>query len=183
MAGRPKRRALREAGELVAVERDRHGPGCTCKRCVGLRGAVDGVPFEPGNSAAVTHGAYSTLLIGPRATEIADGLREIVPVSSPSDEPTIRLLAQTLARVERASAALDAADSTFGARPLGAYLIEDAVKLQRLREDLRGWINTASRLANDLGLTPTSRARLGLDIAATRRTLSLIEVYAEEGGP
>jgi phage terminase small subunit len=38
-----------------------------------------------------------------------------------------------------------------------------------------------SRLANDLGLTPTSRARLGLDLASTRRTLSLIELYAEQG--
>ena len=49
--------------------------------------------------------------------------------------------------------------------------------LQRLREDLRRWINTARGLAADLGLTPTSRARLGLDIAATARTLSVIDYY------
>ena len=54
-----------------------------------------------------------------------------------------------------------------------------APDLSRLRQDLRAWIGLARRLANDLGLTPTSRAKLGLDIAATQRTLSVIEYYQQ----
>jgi hypothetical protein len=107
-----------------------------------------------------------------RAREIADEIRPTLPAYSPADEPVLLLLATTLVRIERASAAMEMVDEN--ATPLGPYLGggkgEDlGPGLQRLREDLRRWINTARGLASDLGLTPTSRARLGLDIVTAQK--------------
>ena len=154
--------------EVAALE---HGEDCACTRCVG---------FERGNQLARRHGGYSLGGIGERAAEIVDEIRPTLPAYSAADEPVLCLLGTTLARIERANRALDQVDDQAGDRPARIYLIDDALKLARLRDDLRAWVGLARRLAADLGLTPTSRARLGLDIAAARRTLSLIELYAEE---
>lgn len=129
-------------------------------------------PFEKGNTLQLRHGAYSTLHLAPRAGELADELRAVVPAFSPADEPMVRLLAVTLARIERAAVAIDKVDDAAEGNELSTYLGSSADALRRLREDLRGWINTARRLANDLGMTPTSRARLGLDVARTEETLA-----------
>lgn len=139
------------------------------------------LPFEKGNQAAFRHGGYSLLGIGERAGEIADEIRPTMPAYAPADEPVLLLLATTLARIERANAAIEVVDVTSPS-PLSEYLAADeptvAPNLAALRADLRGWINTARRLANDLGLTPTSRAKLGLDIAAAQRIGSgLVERY------
>jgi len=125
------------------IER-KHGPGCDCTRCVG---------FEKGNSLPLRHGAYAVVALGPRVEELADLIRELVPAYSPSDEITIRLLCLALARLERSS------DAT------GKVPIEE---LGRLRENERGWTNTARRLLNDLGMTPTSRAGLGLALVQAK---------------
>jgi hypothetical protein len=119
------------------------------------------------------------VVVGRRALEIAHALRPTLPLYSAADEPTLTLYAVTLARIELASAALDEIDQTSAGGPLGPYLVEQAEKFARLRDDLRGWVNTARRLGNDLGLSPTSRARLGLDLAATQRILGaeLLERY------
>lgn len=140
-------------------------------------------PFAEGNELAVQHGAYSTLHLAPRAAELAAELRAVVPAYSPADEPMVRMLAIVLARVERATAALEKVDDAAEGNEVGVYLGDGAESMRRLREDSRGWINTARRLANDLGLTPTSRARLGLDIARTGDVLAeyLAENYPAEG--
>jgi hypothetical protein len=52
----------------------------------------------------------------------------------------------------------------------------------KLRSDALGWANAARRLLNDLGLTPTSRARLGLNVARTRRGAALEEHLRERYG-
>jgi hypothetical protein len=139
-------------------------------------------PFERRNSAATKHGAYSTLRVGPRAAELADEIREAMPLRSPADEATLRLLALALARVEAASAALDRVDQN-SASELSPYMIESAPQLGRLREDLRSWLSTAAKLAASLGLTPVSRAKLGLNVAMTERALggTLLERYREPG--
>jgi hypothetical protein len=79
--------------------------------------------------------------------ELADALRDVVPAYWPSDEVAVRLLALALARLERAEAVADPSS--------------------KLRTDTLGWANSARRLLGDLGLTPTSRAALGLDVART----------------
>jgi Phage terminase, small subunit len=139
-------------------------------------------PFQPGNQVARKHGGYSLLGIGERGNEICDSIREAMPVYSPADETVVQLLGVTCARIERANEAIATVDES--ATPLGAYLAgkdgqDLAPALHRLRQDLRAWIGLARRLSNDLGLTPTSRARLGLDIAAAQKMLGadLVERY------
>lgn len=139
-------------------------------------------PFQPGHQMSRKHGGYSLLGIGDRAEEICDQIRPTLPVYSPADETILQLLGVTCARIERASEAVAAVDEQ--ATPLGAYLAgkdgpDLASSLQRLRQDLRAWIGLARRLSADLGLSPRSRAALGLDIAATRRNLSVIDYYAQ----
>jgi hypothetical protein len=123
-----------------------HGPDGTCVKCTG---------FQPGHELSLRHGAYSTVKLGPRVDELADLVRQDVgSLYRPSDEIMIRLLALVLARIEAAARALETADGD---------------SLQRLAADARGWVNTARRIANDLGLSPTARGKLGLDVALARR--------------
>jgi hypothetical protein len=96
-------------------------------------------PAEPGNDLALKHGAYATLAPEPRVAELVDSFRDIVPGHRPADEIALRLLCLAVAPIERSSAALDDASPD---------------ELKRLREDERGWANTARRLLNDLGMTP-----------------------------
>jgi hypothetical protein len=137
-------------------------------------------PFEAGHRLSTKHGAYSSVAIGPRASEIADELRAELVIYTAADEPVVRLLALTLARIERASEALDRVDEETSGEGLAAYASESAPALQRLREDCRGWINTARRLANDLGMTPTSRAKLGLDLVRTGDALDRLAADGRE---
>ncbi len=124
-------------------------------------------PFEPGNALALTHGGMSTLRIQGRASEIADELRQVVPLAATPDEPTIRLLALVLARIEAASDWL-----------LDRGLFRgDAGELQPVLKALSTWENTAARLLERLGCTPKARVELGLDIAAAGPTL---ERYLEQ---
>lgn len=72
----------------------------------------------------------------------------------------MQLLGLALTRIKKVAAALDALDPLTEAR-----------QLQRLREDMRGWVNAATRLLDALGMTPTSRARLGLDLVRTQESV------------
>jgi hypothetical protein len=121
-------------------------------------------PFEAGNTASVRHGSYAVVKLGPRVDELADELRELVPGFRPADEVALRLLGVCLARIEAASTALEEAGP---------------VELERLRQDLRGWLNTARRLLNDLGMTPTARARLGLDVARMTQAVTVTSLAEE----
>jgi hypothetical protein len=151
------------SGDSVTVAAT-HDDSCACVRCRG---------FAPANQHATRHGAYSTIQLSVRAAELRDELVEVMPVYSPADEPTVRLLALALARCEAATAALDAADAMTEGKPLAPYLIENAGALARLREDLRSWLSTSAKLANALGLSPLSRSRLGLNVARTEASLVL----------
>jgi hypothetical protein len=108
---------------------------------------------------AVRHGATASLRLTPRAEELADGLRAIVPCCSEADEPSICLLAGVLARIEAANEYL---------AEQGLFLPGGGGELQPLLRVLTGWENTAARLCDRLGLTPTSRAALGLDLVRAR---------------
>ena len=110
-------------------------------------------PFEPGHELTVKHSAYADVRLGPRVAELADEIRTVVPAYSIADDYVVRLLALSFARIEAAEEAIAVAEPG---------------ELERLRQDLRGWVNSARRLLNDLALTPMSRARLGLDIARAK---------------
>jgi hypothetical protein len=155
-----------------------HGPECPCTRCEGFSpGNTLGRRFEPGNTAALRTGAYvASSRLGPRVDELTEETIAVMPVFTPADRPAVELFAITRVRIEIAQAALNDLDEK-ASNPLSTYLIEESPNLQRLREDLGRWTTRALRLADALGMTPTSRARLGLDIAATRRQLSVIDYY------
>lgn len=116
-------------------------------------------PFEPGHELTVTHGAKAVVKLAPRADEIATDLRSIVPGAGEPDEPTIRLLALVLARVEAANAWLDE----------HGLFRDGKGEPQPVLKALSTWENTAARLCDRLGLTPTSRAQLGLHAALGKR--------------
>lgn len=151
----------------VAVQR-RHGEGCECRRCRGLRGAVDGVPFADGNLAAATHLAYvseARLSEDERTRELEGEIFEAAPWITATDKVTVTLLAITLTRVERGVAAMKVVDD-LNENPVAPYLAgKDAPGLATLRNDLRLWIRQAAQLASSLGLDPLSRSRLGVNVA------------------
>jgi hypothetical protein len=138
-----------------------------------------GVRYGPANTASVKHGCYSRLLLSSRAEEIGQTVRELLPIGAPADDFTVDAFSFVLAQIERASIVL----ATHQAAELqrlqdgGTLTAGERDDLRRLSADARGWANVALRYSDALGLTPTSRARLGLDIAATKRQLSVIEYY------
>jgi hypothetical protein len=61
-------------------------------------------PLAPkGNQLARTHGAFARFQLEPRARELAEDGRALLPTRSESDEVAIRLLSLTLAQVETAT--------------------------------------------------------------------------------
>lgn len=147
----------------MSAAEQRHGDGCECVRCTG---------FPRGHSLSTRHGAYAVVQLGPRAAEIAEELRSLVPGGDPVDGPAVSVLALVLARLERAMVALDQVDEAMGERPLSQYVgskTETLEQFGRLRQDAKGWASVALRGLDALALVPTSRGRLGLDVARMRR--------------
>lgn len=123
------------------------------------RGNGSWPPFEPGHQLSRKHGAYAELTLGRRADELAESIRVAMEgdgLYQPSFEFAIKGLALAKARLEAAATAEQPS--------------------ARLESDMRGWANTLLKYADALGLTPTARARLGLDVAQTRRALGLVEM-------
>lgn len=134
---------------------------------------------EPG--PALSHGCYSVLRLRGRAATIREEIAPLLPLASPADAPMIDTLAFLLAQLERASMVLGATQAKEGeaiaeGRPVPKQLRSD---LSRLAADARGWANSAARLADQLGMTPTSRARLGLDVVRTRTAVEELQAYLE----
>jgi hypothetical protein len=124
-------------------------------------------PFQKGNTIALRHGAYADVKLGPRVEELADEIRPFVPGYAPGDEIGLRVLCLCLARLEASAAA-------------------DSPEHRRLREDEKGWANTVRRYLADLGLTPTSRAALGVNLSRARGDAlrqHLAAEYGEDGTP
>lgn len=115
-------------------------------------------PFEDGNDAALKHGAFSEAKIKPRAEEIAVELREIVPLESGSDAPSIWLLSLLLARIAVANEWL---------AEHGIFRDESTSEPQPILRALSTWENSAQRLLDRLGLTIAGRAEVGLQLAGT----------------
>lgn len=130
----------------------------------------------------MTHGATASparLLAEPRTQEIADGVRQSLPLYAQADETTVGLLAVTLRRVERAAAAIARVDEETDDNPLAPYMVETQREaLGRLRSDLRSWIRLAAELSDRLGLSPKARLGLGADVLQVERG---IEALIEQG--
>jgi hypothetical protein len=136
--------------------------------------------FQPAHALSRKHGAYAVVALRGRADELASELRELVPLASLSDSPTIDVLALLLAQLERAGVVLASAQQREHERLTqgGAATAEDRDELKRLAADLRGWTNTALRYLEALGLSPRSRLALGLDVLRTEDGLRSL---ADEG--
>jgi hypothetical protein len=61
---------------------------------------VSGPPFAPRNQLSVKAGDRSLLKLKPRAAEIADGLRELLPMWHPSFEAALQAAGMSAARLE-----------------------------------------------------------------------------------
>jgi ATP phosphoribosyltransferase regulatory subunit HisZ len=116
-----------------------------------------------------------------RAATIREEIAPLLPLASPADAPMVDTLAFLLAQLERASmilghAQMEEGEAIADGRPVPKQLRSD---LSRLAQDARGWANSAARLADQLGLTPTSRARLGFDVIRTRTAVEELNAYLE----
>jgi hypothetical protein len=114
------------------------------------------VPFQKGHTHSMTHGGSPAAAwrLAPRAAELAEGIRALVPAYAPADEPLIQLCAMTMARIESMAeyvARLGPLDSR--GRPRGVLRVLQSAE------------NGCARMLSELGCSPTSRARLGLDVA------------------
>jgi len=110
------------------------------------------------------------LKLAPRAAELADDLRPIVPLGSPSDEPAVRLLALVLARIEAASLWL----AEVGLTRLDGEPQPILARLER-------WENGAVRLLDRLGMTPAARAALGVDVARASAEIERLDSFSRMG--
>jgi hypothetical protein len=120
------------------------------------------------SSTALKHGARSAILIPPRAEELAEGLREIVPTLTEADEPMIRLAATTMAQVERLTDYLEQhgiLDGRGNPRPCTRFYFAA--------------INSLHRQLRDLGCTPVSRAGMGYDLVRAHSEKALAELRQE----
>jgi hypothetical protein len=135
-----------------------------------------GNPVPGGNRIAETHGAYSQIAkaeLDGKLAEIHDALALDAPVREvdgglpAADGPVIRLAAEALCRLDRIGEYLERRgwqDDSGKPRPVLDY-----------EARLRGH---ALDLLKELGMTPASRAKLGLDLV---RTADLASQWAAEG--
>ena len=120
-------------------------------------------PFEPGVATTETHGSHASIArLGARPQEIADAIRPFVAAYSPGVEPIVQCYAVTLTRIERGAHALDAVEE--GTDIGESYKRREDDMLMSLRKDLRAWIRLSVTLAGELGLTPSSAARILRDV-------------------
>ena len=125
-------------------------------------------PFAPGHEVNTRHGAYSPRKVDPLATEIIEATRPGVTWWRDADEPAIQAWGRVEARIQLMSEWLAEHGGDLTAegsvRPAAAELTRLEVRAESMR--------------SRLGLDPTSRARLGRDVAA--QSLDLARLWAAQ---
>lgn len=124
-----------------------------------------GAPAEPGNRRAVKHGLYATLArerLDDKRREIFDALAEDAPLRErdgglpAADAMIVELLAESICRRVGLREYLDTqAEAAKSKPPRPDTNLLDLER--RLRKEAAGY-------ADQLGLTPRSRTRIGLDL-------------------
>ena len=112
-------------------------------------------PFEPGNTAAVTHGAWSAAIVEPLALELLEEVRPTVTWWTPADEPTVQAWARVEVRIRRITEWLSEHGGEITAE---GDVVGAANMLSRLEKN-------AESLRSKLGLDPLSRSKLGKNVA------------------
>jgi len=143
---------------------------------VGLaRQAWQRPPFEAGNTAAVKSGFWASPMLREtdraEVAEIEASIWDLMPVRSPTFALAVEQLACRVWRQRRAYSDLAEHGILRDAQP--APILSDLSKLER----------AIGRDLVELGLTPRSAAALGLDLAATRRQMSVIDYYSGGAEP
>lgn len=119
-------------------------------------------PFEPGNTAAVRHAAYSPRRVDPLATQLIDQVLADTTVpylAEPSYRPALWAWGRAEARVQLFAEHLAEHEAA------GCSACD---KCARWDEQLRKWESAAGTHRGRLGLDPLSRARLGKDMASAQ---------------
>jgi len=154
-------------GKPASFERSKHVPGeCQCPRCIGFQpGNTFG--FQPGNTLSVKHGAYvSPIRFKKEIEEVARILINYVPTYREADSSIVQQLALALVQTARLQQKLEDAEGN----------LELYYKFSNL---LLRWSTGASKRLDAVGMTPTSRARLGVDVAAVVRAGTLNDLHAD----
>jgi hypothetical protein len=115
-------------------------------------------PFQPGHDKSVTWGDRALIKLRPRAAELADALREVVPIWHDSYAPILEAAAMVAAQAEAAFHGLDGADPE---------------QTRWLDERAARWSKLYLQHLSALGLTPVTLARRGLDLSQIARTEQL----------
>lgn len=153
-------------------------------------------PFETGTLVGMRHGATVPTMVEPLAAHYQEWmLREVSPdylVHDPSYLPAVRAWARAEARVDVLTIYIDnlesiAASFTETVETTSLETQEDdktrTASVQRritsALEQLRRYEAHAAALRRDLGLTPTSRWKMGRDVAAATGNVDLARIYAE----
>lgn len=149
----------------------------------GTGGEASGIPargtwpsFTEGNGAALTHGAHSSRVIAPVAAELEQALEEMVvgtPAGAPAFAAARGALALKLARLAKVREHLD---TQHDGSPLDAA--GDPLAAARLEAEL---VRSIERSLGDLGLTPASAAKLGVNLAQSESMVQRIQREAREG--
>lgn len=120
-------------------------------------------PFEPGNVVALKHGARSPRLIEPEAAALVDAVL--------ADPDLAYLRAQkwrpTLENWARAQRAADRFGAYLEAMPVEKQAMPPRGGAKSPIDQWLGMVRAATGLADRLGLTPTSAARLSRDMSAS----------------
>jgi hypothetical protein len=115
-------------------------------------------PAAPGNTRALTHGAQSERIIGPRAAELVEEVFAAHDhLDRRRDTPTVCRYAMTMARLERAYAWVNS-DS----RSDPVFADADDGTVHGVWERIERWERQADACEAHLAIAPLTRARLGL---------------------
>lgn len=132
---------------------------------------------EPGNARALTHGAHSPRLVEPRAEVILERVEELcagTPAGAPPFAPARRVLARRLAQAELVQEWLERENA-------GSPLDADGAPLPAAGFEQKV-LDGIERSLDLLGLTPTSAAKLGVDLqraAASSEELAAVRAARE----
>jgi len=133
--------------------------------------------FEPGNDLAVKSGAWSPARVEPKAEALLAGTL--------ADPALAYLTAPSYAPVLRHWATVQTRSELFGewlfAKPMDEQITPPRGGAKSPLDVWLGMVRTATALADKLGLTPLSRARLGRDLAVTGAVDSRMTDLSERG--
>jgi hypothetical protein len=150
-----EQRGSRTAAETRSLAKKKAGSGVDESGTWTPAFAGQRPPFEKGNQAATKYGDRALLRLRPRAAELTQEIRQLMPIWDDSFEPVLEAASMVGAQCEAALGAL--AEAT------------NLAELGALDERAARWARVFGQYLDRLGLTPLSQSRLGVFV--TRPTV------------